>query len=1124
MRSIIGVLLLHVLNIQAQVTKLEASHSGIAQASMDKSIDNLVDELYSRVRRTQVVRENSMDSTMIGKPTQVQSHVALSSASVRVNPMAGRVPAGTSFRSHIMAKRFPPSYVDPKRIMSISPGAKKDGKQDAGPYKKTVTLPKTCFNMRANSVQKDPEIQKWWLENGVYERLAKDNPGPPFVLHDGPPYANGDLHIGHALNKVLKDVINRYKAQRGHKVRYIPGWDCHGLPIELKVLQSLKPEELQNLTPMDLRKKARRFAEKTVNSQSEQFKRYGVWGEFGDPYLTLKPEYEAAQIEVFGKMFLKGHIYRGLKPVHWSPSSLTALAEAELEYPPNHISRSIYVAMRAVEVPGSAPKVLQDVAQDLAFAVWTTTPWTIPANLAIAINPELEYALVKPSGTTEASDEKAGEKEALPLPCGHLVVAKGLVEDVATKISHPLEVVATFPGHEIEGCSYRHPLYDRVSKVVAGGDYITTESGTGLVHTAPGHGVEDYMTGQKYGLELLSPVDDAGNFTSEAGERFMGKNVLGDGNREVINALRESQALLSEMAYNHKYPYDWRTKQPTIFRATEQWFASVAGFRNDTLDAIQNVKWMPSVGEKRISSMVADRKDWCISRQRTWGLPIPVFYDKRTREPLMNEKTLAHVQKVFSERGSDAWFYLKNEDLLPEEYRGDADNYERGKDTMDVWFDSGSSWASVVQTRGMQTPVDLYLEGSDQHRGWFQSSMLTSIAAEGRAPYKSVLTHGFVLDEKGNKMSKSLGNVIDPRLVIEGGKDQKKDPAYGADVLRLWVSSVDYSSDVLIGSSILKQTFESYRKLRFTIRFLMGSIDDFVPAEHTVPYESLPQIDRLILSRMSEFLEQAEASYESYTFQQYFQQVMRFVIVDLSNFYLDVVKDRLYIQAVDSFSRRACQTTMHYVLLALLKTLAPITPHTAEDAWRCLPETSKEGKVSIFESGWPQVPAEWKTEFGPIDKKDWDLLLNVRGELNKVLEKARNAKLIGSALESQVYLQTGDAHLHELLASMTLSGSRASNGVDQLRYIFLTSQVHVLDSGESVQGKCGDEFTADVTIDTGESLTLGVCKAIGRKCERCWHYSESVGTDDNHDTLCERCIPVVVGLGMEKRPEMAVAE
>ena len=786
----------------------------------------------------------------------------------------------------------------------------KKKKEDENPYSKTVNLPVTSFDMRANSVVKEPQIQEFWAKNGIYEHLAIERDGESYVLHDGPPYANGDLHIGHALNKILKDFINRYQLLQGKKARFVPGWDTHGLPIELKVLQSMKSKERQGLTPVTLREKAKAFALETVDAQREQFKRYGIWADWDAPYVTLQPEYEAAQLRVFGKMVTNGHIYRGRKPVYWSPSSRTALAEAELEYPDGHVSKSIYVGL-PVETVGAnvASEAVRGHLEGAAIAVWTTTPWTIPANLAVGVNDALVYAVVQ-----------TGE--------GKLVVAEDLISVLEEKLGTKMSVLCTFKGSEIEGTTYRHPLFDRVSPVVIGGDYITTDAGTGLVHTAPGHGQDDYIVGQKYGLELLSPVDDAGRFTDEAGP-FAGLQVQTEGTEAVIEALREQGALLCEEDYEHRYPYDWRTKKPTITRATDQWFASVDGFRQTALDAIKKVNWIPESGENRITSMTEGRSDWCISRQRTWGVPIPVFYHIETGEPLMNEDTINHIVSIVEMEGTDAWYLREVVDLLPDAYKDQAPSLRKGTDTMDVWFDSGSSWSGVLgQREGLNHPADLYLEGSDQHRGWFQSSLLTSVASEGIAPYKNVLTHGFVLDDKGMKMSKSVGNVVDPRKIIIGGNNQKTEPALGADVLRLWVASVDYTSDVLIGDRIISQVADVYRKIRFTLRYILGNLSDFDPAEDAVPFESLAATDKYILSRFSSLLEECTAAYDNYQFYRVYQALQRFVVLDLSNFYLDVVKDRLYVSEPTSKDRRACQTVLNHLLTGILPVIAPITPRT----------------------------------------------------------------------------------------------------------------------------------------------------------------------------------------------------
>ncbi|NER78330.1 MAG: isoleucine--tRNA ligase [Leptolyngbya sp. SIO1D8] len=959
---------------------------------------------------------------------------------------------------------------------------------DTKSYKETVLLPKTTFEMRANATKREPEIQAFWDETNLYEKLAETNPGEPFVLHDGPPYANGSLHIGHALNKILKDIINKYQIFQNRKVRYIPGWDCHGLPIELKVLQAMDAEVRANLTPIKLRRKAKTFALKTIDEQRESFKRYGVWGDWDAPYMTLQPEYEAAQIAVFGQMYLKGYIYRGLKSVHWSPTSQTALAEAELEYPEGHTSPSIYAAFPLVKASESAESVLAPYLSELGVAIWTTTPWTIPANLAVAVNPDLTYAVV------EVSTGK---------PFKYLLIAKDLRDRLSQVLDSELTVKAELKGAALENCTYHHPLQAQLptakrgetSPIVIGGDYVTTESGTGLVHTAPGHGEEDFRVGQRYGLPVLSPVDERGDMTAEAGP-FKGLNVLKNANAAIIQALEEAGSLLKQEPYVHKYPYDWRTKKPTIFRATEQWFASVEGFRDEALKAIRDVQWIPAQGENRITPMVGDRSDWCISRQRTWGVPIPVFYDEETGETLLNKETLDHIQKVFAERGSDAWWELPETELLPEPYRSNGRKYRKGMDTMDVWFDSGSSWSAVAQQReGMCYPVEMYLEGSDQHRGWFQSSLLTSVAVNGCAPYKKVLTHGFTLDEQGRKMSKSLGNVVDPRIVIQGGKNQKKEPAYGADVLRLWVSSVDYSSDVPLGSNILKQMADVYRKIRNTARFLLGNLHDFDPTQDAVPYDELPELDRYMLHRMTEVFDEVTDAFNTYQFFRFFQTVQNFCVVDLSNFYLDAAKDRLYISAATSPRRRSCQTVLAIAIENLARAIAPVLSHMAEDIWQNLPyETPYQ---SVFESGWVTLKDEWRQ---PSLSEKWQQLRTVRQEVNKVLEQARAEKAIGSSLEAKVLLYVADADFRQTLKALNPADSVAADSVhvDELRYLFLVSQVEILDSADKLAGL---KYSSEA-----DDLGIGVVDAEGQKCDRCWNYSTHVGESAEHPTICERCI------------------
>lgn len=960
-------------------------------------------------------------------------------------------------------------------------------------YKDTLNLLQTPFAMRANARVREPELQAFWKAHDLYGRLSRGNPGEAFTLHDGPPYANGALHVGHALNKILKDIINKHALLQGKRARFVPGWDCHGLPIELKVLQGMSNEERRGLTPVDLRRRAHAYALEQVEGQMGGFRRWGIWADWDAPYLTLQKPYEAAQIGVFGKMVLAGHIYRGLKPVHWSPSSRTALAEAELEYPDGHTSPSVYVAFPVVELPEPVAALLAAAGIDgptdaahreqLFVAIWTTTPWTLPANLAVSVNGQLDYAICR-DGTTNGGTPR------------YLVVAAQLVEQLRTSLARPLEPLLTLKGAQLEGIQYRHPLLDRTSPVVIGGDYITTETGTGLVHTAPGHGVDDFHTGNRYGLPVLCPVDEAGTLTAEAGP-FAGLNVLKDANPAIITALRDAGLLLAEQRYEHRYPYDWRTKKPTIFRATEQWFASVDGFRAQALEAIAAVEWLPASGRNRIEAMVRDRGDWCISRQRSWGVPIPVFYHRTTGEVLLNADTLAHAEALIAEHGADVWWERDEAGLLPPAWAEQADQWRKGTDTMDVWFDSGSSWAAVLEGRGLGYPADLYLEGSDQHRGWFQSSLLTSVAVNGKAPYRRVLTHGFTLDEKGRKMSKSLGNVVDPLVLVEGGKNEKQEPAYGADVLRLWVSSVDYSADVPLGPGIVKQLADVYRKVRNTARYLLGNLHDFVPAEHAVPITDLPLLDRWMLQRTASLIEEVSADFERYEFYRFFQALQNFCVVDLSNVYLDIAKDRLYVSAAADVRRRSCQTVLHLVVERLAGLIAPVLCHMAEDIWQNLPYPVAE--ASVFERGWPTVPAAWAAPelVAPMQR-----ILELRAQVNRTLEGCRGRGELGASLEAQVQLELVEAGpLREALALVEASPHRE---VDNLADWLLVSALRLY----------GPPLEAPLAEIGEEGVTVRIARASGSKCERCWHHEDDIGQHLGHPTLCGRCVGVLERQGV----------
>ncbi len=953
-------------------------------------------------------------------------------------------------------------------------------------YKESLNLLKTNFNMRANSTAREPELQEFWEEKKIDFALGLSNKGTQFTLHDGPPYANGSLHMGHALNKVLKDIINKFKILNGYKVCFVPGWDCHGLPIELKVLQTLKRKEREELTPLKLRKKAAAYANEQIAIQKKGFRRWGIWGDWSKPYLTLQKDYEAAQIKLFGDMVLKGYIYRGLKPVHWSPSSRTALAEAELEYPDGHTSPSIYVSFPVVKLSNNLRKTLVNQGLDLPLeesklsntlkvAIWTTTPWTLPANAAIAVNETIDYVF--------AEDER-GE---------FVILAFELLHEVGEEISSSLKKRAIVKGSMLVDVFYRDPLYDRLAPIVVGGSYITTESGTGLVHTAPGHGIDDFNTGIKHELPVICPVNEKGVFTAEAGE-FEGLNVLKDANSVIISRLKERGLLLKERKYAHRYPYDWRTKKPTIFRATEQWFASVEGFRIQALEAIEEVKWLPDTGKKRIKSMVVDRGDWCISRQRTWGVPIPVFYSKEGNDILVNQETIDHIYKLISEKGADIWWELDVSELLPPAYSSEADKWLKGKDTMDVWFDSGSSWSAVIaQREGLNFPADLYLEGSDQHRGWFQSSLLTSVAVNGHAPFLQVLTHGFALDENGRKMSKSLGNIVDPWIIINGGNNKKLEPPFGADVLRLWVSSVDYSTDVPIGSNILRQLSDVYRKVRNTSRYLLGNLHDYDPQKDFIEIGDLPILDRWMLNRTADVVDGITIAFENYEFSKFFQILQSFCVVDLSNFYLDIAKDRLYVSAPNDFRRRSCQTVLSLIVERLAGLIAPVLCHMAEDIWQNIPYSLSE--ESVFQRGWPLVPESWRddTLAEPIN-----VIRELRTSINKGLEDCRTRNKLGSSLEASVRIVPSNLNssLEKALAYLKTHGV---SEVDNLGDWLIVSEVEI----------CSDKLPEVLLSYSDELASIEISKTQGLKCQRCWHYEMEIGKDLRHETLCMRCVDII---------------
>jgi isoleucyl-tRNA synthetase len=913
-------------------------------------------------------------------------------------------------------------------------------------YGKTLNLPKTDFPMRGNLPQAEPKIQDWWNEVDIYAKVqeqAKDY--PKFILHDGPPYANGDIHIGHALNKILKDMIVRFKSLQGFNAPYVPGWDTHGLPIEQAIANGGKVDRKKMSIP-EFREYCKEYALNWVEKQKVQFRRLGIRGDWNNPYITLQPEYEAQQIRVFGAMVNKGYIYKGLKPVYWSPSSESALAEAEIEYK-EKTSPSIYVAFDVKDGKGKLP-------EDSAIVIWTTTPWTLPANLGISVHPEFDYVVV----------ETEGRK---------FVLAEGLLESAASEIGWTdYTVLSRVKGADLEYVICRHPFYDRDSLVMTG-EHVTLEAGTGCVHTAPGHGEDDFVIGQRYNIGVLCPVDDQGKMTAEA-PGFQGQ-YYEKANGPIIAMLQESGHLLKEKAIVHQYAHDWRTKKPVIYRATEQWFASIDKFRDQMLEEIKNVKWTPTWGEVRLHNMIADRGDWCISRQRAWGVPIPIFYCRSCNHPLVNEKTIEHVASIFGQEGSNAWFIRSEKELLPEGTEcpqcGHAE-FRKESDIMDVWFDSGSSHAAVLDARPeLQWPADLYLEGSDQYRGWYNSSLITGTAVKGHSPYRGILSHGFTLDGEGRKMSKSIGNTIDPTQVA--GK-------LGADILRLWVSSVDYQSDVRISDNILVQITEVYRKIRNTLRFFLGNLDGFDPATDRVSAADMGELDRFALIGLNRMIDRVLKAYEGYEFHVVYQAVHHFCAVEMSSFYLDIVKDRLYASAPDDPARKAAQTVLYEALTVITKLIAPILPHTADEVWKHIPGVTG---LSVQLSRMPQADAGLYDE--ELERR-WNAFIAVRDEVFKALEDARNRKVFGNSLGATVHIYAGD-DIYKLLT-----------GFDQLDQLFIVSSVSL---------HAGEEAPADAMRLNG--VAVHVVPAEGEKCERCWIVTPEVGKHDKHPALCNRCADVV---------------
>ncbi|MDN3515025.1 MAG: isoleucine--tRNA ligase [Candidatus Brocadia sp.] len=941
-------------------------------------------------------------------------------------------------------------------------------------YKNTLNLPTTQFPMKADLLRKEPEIQKKWEKEQLYEQIRKARAGKEkYILHDGPPYPTGELHIGTGLNKILKDFIVRFYTMKGYDAPYVPGWDCHGLPIEHRVMQEVG-EERKNLTKPKMREKCKKYAEKFVKLQKAQFKALGVMGDWEHPYLTFDPRYEAGIIEVFGKLVEKGYVYRSKKPVHWCPNELgqTTLAEAELDYREETPSPSIYVNFKLADRIGNVFKGLD--SNNSHIMIWTTTPWTLPANVAVAVHPDHEYGAIRYLNPKTQKNEISilADKRA------ELIMSLLGIRDY--------EYLGKVQGRLLEGIKYRHPFMDRTGSVVLA-DYVTLSDGTGCVHTAPGHGQEDYLTGIKYHLPMLSPVDEKGNFTKEAGE-FAGLHILREGNEAIIKKLETLGALLDKKDIAHSYPHCWRCDDPVIFRATEQWFVNLDynNLRQRVLDEIKRTKWIPAWGESRMAKMISERPDWCISRQRSWGVPIPAFHCVRCRQAHIQTKTINYVRDKFEQEGADTWFYKDVSYFLPPDTKCSqcgGSQFEKEMDIFDVWFESGSSHHAVLHKRAeLSYPADLYLEGTDQHRGWFQLSLLPSVGAWDKAPFKSVLTHGFVVDEQGKKMSKSRGNFISVEDALK---------EFGADVLRLWTSSLDYQNDMSVSRNLILRCSDAYRRVRNTFRYLLGNLYDFNPGVHSIPYEKLWEIDRWALHKTQELIKNVTSAYESLQFHRVFHHIYNFCSVEMSAFYLDILKDRLYTFPKNSTERHAAQTVMYHILLNLVKLSAPVIVHTAEEVWSAI--LHKDEDVSgVHLTTFPKDNPAW------IDNslnERWEKLINIRADVARELEKMRATKSIGSSLEASVRLYTNNEDLWQFLKSYE----------KDLPMIFIVSEGKLV----PVSLEQGPDKNIPSKAVKGElipDLWIECSASQHRKCERCWNLRESVGLNKEHPTICARCV------------------